>query len=155
MKKIKILMTTLVTAVLALTATSCDKEVAIESTHTRVMQQEVYWDQWRDFVDGDVQYKYVAFDWDAITTDVLNYGSVDAFVYESDADGIHQCPLPYSYPIRYGDDFVPTNLRYILEPGKITFIREDLDGGEVAGMENTAPLTFRAVATVPVQYVID
>lgn len=160
MKKIKILMVTFVGAFLALTATSCNKEVAIESTHTRVMQQEVYWDQWRDFVDGDVQYKYVAFDWDAITTDVLNYGSVDAFVYETDADGIHQCPLPYVFPIKYFDDagvafFVPTNLRYILEPGKITFIREDLDGGEVTGMENTAPLTFRAVATVPVQYVLD
>lgn len=153
MKKTKILMATLVTALLALTATSCNKEVAFESTNTRVMQNEVKWYDW----SNGGNYMYVTFDWDAITNDVLNYGTVDAYVYENG----RQCPLPYAYPmgqVSYDDgtvDYLIEQLRYDLEPGKITFIMQDLDGNLPEGLENTAPLTFRAVATVPVQYVLD
>lgn len=162
MKKSKFLTTALAVLLLGATVTSCDDEpVTFESTNTRVMEQEVFWNQWGDYVEGDIQYKYVTFDWNAITTDVLNYGTVNAYVYETDAVGTHQCPLPYSFPIAYTDDlgqtfYVATNFRYILEPGKITFIREDLDGGPIGNtMDYTAPLTFRAVASVPVQYVIN
>ena len=161
MKKAKVLFSMLAVALLGIAASSCNREeVSFESVNTRIMEQEVYWNQWGDFVDGDVQYKFVTFDWNAITTDVLNYGTVNAYVYETDAVGTHQCPLPYSFPIAYTDDlgnpfYVATNFRYILEPGKITFIREDLDGGPIGTtMDYTAPLTFRAVATVPVQYTI-
>jgi hypothetical protein len=162
MKRFKFLTKALAVVLLGLATASCGREpISFESTNSRIMEQEVYWNQWDDYVDGDVQYKYVTFDWNAISTDVLNYGTVNAYVYETDAVGTHQCPLPYSFPILYTDDngvpfFVPTNFRYILEPGKITFIREDLDGGAIGStMDYTAPLTFRAVATVPVQYTIN
>ncbi len=153
MKKTKILLASLALALFALTATSCNKEVSFESMNTRVMQNEVYWNQWR--TEGN--HLAITFDWDAITTDVLNYGTVDAYVYE----GSHQCPLPYAYPmgqVSYDDgtfDYLVEQLRFDVEPGKITFIMQDLDGNLPEGLENSAPLTFRAVATVPVQYVID
>lgn len=153
MKKSKILTTALVTALLALTTVSCNKEVAFESVNTRVMQNEVKWVDWS--IDGN--YMYVTFDWDAITSDVLNYGTVDAYVYENG----RQCPLPYAYPmgqVTYDDgtvDYLVEQLRYDIEPGKITFIMQDLDGNLPEDLANTAPITFRAVATVPVQYVLD
>lgn len=153
MKKAKFLLPMLGALLLGAFATSCEPEhvpVAIESSNTRVMQQTIYWNQWQ----ADVNYMYVTLEWDAITEDVLNYGSVVAYVY----DGERQCPLPHVIPITYttntGDVTVPENLRFDLEPGKITFIMQDLDGLLPTGLENTAPIVFRAVATVPVQYLV-
>lgn len=152
MKKTKYFLPVMAALLMGVFATSCGRDpVAFESVNTRVMQQTIYWNQWQ----ADVNYLYVTLDWDAITTDVLNYGSVVAYVY----DGERQCPLPHVIPITYnyptGDIVIPENLRFDLEPGKITFIMQDLDGNPPEGLENSAPITFRAVATVPVQYVLD
>lgn len=156
MKKARFLLPVMAALLIGAFTTSCDREpVAFESTNTRVMQQTIYWNQWRDYVNNDVNYKYVTLDWDAITTDALNYGSVVAYVY----DGENQCPLPHVTPITYntttGPIVVAENIRFDLEPGKITFIMQDLDGALPDGLENTAPITFRAVVTVPVQYILD
>lgn len=152
MKKARFLLPVLAALLMGTVASSCGREpAAFESTNTRVMQQTIYWNQWI----SDPEYMYVTLDWDALTEDVLNYGSVVAYVYE----GTRQCPLPHVIPITYntasGDIVVPENLRFDLEPGKITFIMQDLDGNLPEGLENSAPITFRAVATVPVQYVLD
>lgn len=131
--------------------TACDREEAIESVNTRVMEATIYRNQWND--DGS-DYLWKTFDWDAITPEVLAYGTVTGYVY----DGARQCPLPHILPISYqltsgGIEFVPENLRFDMEPGKITFIMQDLDGGMPYDIQTD--LTFRVVATVPVQYVLD
>ena len=135
---------------------SCSDEVALESVNTRVMEETIYWNQWTDYVDNqnNIRYKYHVTEWDAISTDVLNYGTVTAYFY----DGDNQTPLPYVIPITYntatGPVVVGENLRYDLQPGSITFIMQDLDAELPTGLDNTAPLTFRVVATVPVQYLL-
>ncbi|MCR5445883.1 MAG: hypothetical protein K6E96_09460 [Bacteroidales bacterium] len=155
MKKAKFLLPMLGALLLGAFATSCEPEhvpVAIESSNTRVMQQTIYWNQWQ----ADVDYMYVTLEWDAITEDLLKYGSVVAYVYE----GEYQCPLPHIYPmgeVTYENgnvDYLVEKLSYELEPGRITFIMQDLDGLPPTGLENTAPIVFRAVATVPVQYLV-
>ena len=155
MKKAKFLLPMLGALLLGAFATSCEPEhvpVAIESSNTRVMQQTIYWNQWQ----ADVDYMYVTLEWDAITEDLLKYGSVVAYVYE----GEYQCPLPHIYPmgeVNYENgnvDYLVEKLSYELEPGRITFIMQDLDGLLPTGLENTAPIVFRVVATVPVQYLV-
>lgn len=157
MRKAKILISALAIALLGLATASCEREITFESTNSRVMEQTIYWNQWQPDDINNPSYLYVTLDWDAISTDVLNYGTVSAYVY----DGDRQNPLPYLYPmgqVTYEDgnvDYLVENIRFDLEPGKITFIMQDLDGNLPEGLENTAPLVFRAVATVPVQYVIN
>ena len=150
MKKSKILIPVLASILAGLFSTSCTKDVALESVNTRVMECTIYRNQWNDDGSG---YLWKTYDWDAITNDVLTYGSIDAFVY----DGSRQCPLPHVIPVAYLVDgqtvYVPENIRFDFEPGKITFIMQDLDGFMPTGLD--VDLTFRAVATVPVQYVIE
>lgn len=166
MKKVKILISALAVALLGLTAASCDRDpISFESSNSRNMEAVIYFNEWRDYVSVDgsgnviEQYKYVSYDWDAISSDVLNYGTVTAYVKEHQSDRQNQ--LPFVYPlgwITYDDGTqlpLIENLRYDIEPGKITFIMQDLDGDLPQGLENTPPLTFRAIATVPVQYVIN
>ena len=160
MKKTKFLLPALTAIQLGLTAVSCGKDpIAFESTNSRVMQNEIKWGDW--LPDYDHNYMYVTFDWDAITTDVLNYGTVSAYVYDEG----RQCPLPYAYPMgtmvydagtpNEFTDFLVEQLRCDFEPGKLTFIMQDLDGNMPEIIPYSAPITFRAVATVPVQYVIN
>lgn len=153
-------------ALLGLGASSCNREeISFESSNSRAMEEEVYFSQWRRYAelnnDGDtvVRYLYVSYDWDAISSDVLNYGTVAAYVTEYQSTIQNQ--LPYVYPMGWAtypdgsSHYLVENLRYDIEPGKITFIMQDLDGEWPQGLENTPPLKFRAVATVPVQYVIN
>lgn len=142
-------------AAMSLTLSSCNDEVLLESVNTRVMETTIEWTQWID--DGQTPYFYKTASWDGISTDVLQYGNVQAYVYDGDL----QCPLPYIYPLglaTYDDGsthYLVENLRYDLEPGKITFIMEDLDGNVPQNLMNRPPITFRVVATVPVQYIIN
>ena len=149
MKKARILLPVLAALLLGIGMTSCEREYFGDS-NTRVMQKTIYWNQWVD--DGQTNYLYCELEWPALTTEVLTYGSITAYVY----DGDYQNPLPYVIPISYDlgggvYDVVPENLRYDLQPGKITFIMQDLDGNMPAGITNSAPITFRAVITMPVQ----
>lgn len=156
-KTLKGMLLAVAVAVMSFCFSSCTEEVALESVNTYVKNDiPIFWNQWIDYVDNtnNIQYKYYVLEWNAITTDVLNYGNVTVYFY----DGENQAPLPYIVPITYntatGPVVVPENIRFDLQPGSITFIMQDLDGGLPESLENTAPLYFRAVATVPVQYLL-
>ena len=149
MKKARFILPVLAALLLAAGLTSCEPEYFGDS-NTRVMQTTVYWNQWID--DGQTNYLYCELDWPALNTEVLTYGSITAYVY----DGDYQNPLPYVIPITYtlasgATVVVPENIRYDLQPGKITFIMQDLDGNMPEGIVNSAPLTFRAVINMPVK----
>ncbi|MBR5091927.1 MAG: hypothetical protein IKX32_00435 [Bacteroidales bacterium] len=154
-RTLKGMLLTVAVAAMSLTLSSCNDEVLLESVNTRVMEATVEWTQWID--DGATPYFYKTIEWDGISTDVLQYGNVQAYVY----DGNYQCPLPYIYPLglaNYDDGsshFLVEQISYDLEPGKITFKMQDLDGNIPQNIMNTAPITFRVVATVPVQYILN
>lgn len=147
MKKAKLILPLLAALVMGVSATSCSDEYFGDS-NTRAMTTTVYWNDWVD--DGSTAYLYAEVPWSAITPDVLNFGNVSAYVY----DGDYQCPLPYVTPITYntatGAVVVPENISYDLSVGKVTFRMQDLDGGMPEGLENSAPITFRVVVTMPV-----
>jgi hypothetical protein len=146
MKKTRFLLPLLAALLLGLGMTSCSREQYWGDTNTRAMTVTIYWNEWID--DHQTAYLYAEVPWDAITLDVLNFGNVAAYVY----DDSYQCPLPYVVPITYdGNVVVAENISYDLSLGKVTFRMQDLDGGMPAGLENSAPITFRVVATMPVQ----
>ena len=156
----RILLTVLSALTLGITATSCVKEtheVYLESSGTRVKEVTVKFNEWVQDDDG-VNYVYCPVDWDILTDHVVYDGNVSVYLYE---DG-RQSPLPYVYPIGYitYDDgtgaFVAENLRYDLEVGRLTIIMQDLDGGKpVISRANTPDMTFRIVASAPINYIIE
>lgn len=148
MKKVKAILPLLLALVTGTLATSCSDEYFGDS-NTRVMDEIIiYWNQWVD--DGETAYLYVDVPWDAITPDVLRHGNVAVYIY----DGDYQCPLPHIYPVCYttatGNTYVPENITFDLSPGKISFRMQDLDGGMPEGLQNSAPIMFRAVVNMPV-----
>lgn len=151
MKIARILVTLLLAGVAATMFSGCNDEPNyIEGSQTRVMQQTVYRNGWND--DGS-NYLWTSYDWDAITADVLQYGTVVAYVYE----GTRQCPLPHVFPITYTLDdgslyTIGENLRFDVEPGRITFIMQDLDGMLPDNIQTD--ITFRVVATLPTRYIL-
>ena len=151
MKKARFLIPVLAAMLAGLFATSCGPEDVIEGSYVRVAEMTVYRNHWNDDGSG---YLWCSFDWpEGITTEVLKYGTVVAYVY----DGERQCPLPHVIPITYNvngtDVVVPENLRFDMEPGIITFIMEDLDGNMPTGINTD--LTFRVVSTVPRYYAVE
>ena len=145
MKKTRFILPVLAALLLSIGMTSCEEEYFGDS-NTRVM--EVTIDRWYD--DGQMPYLYHEVSWNALTTDVLTYGNISAYVY----DGDYQNPLPYIVPITYnlaggGVAIVPENIRYDLMPGKITFIMQDLDGNMPEGVASIPPMTFRVVVNMP------
>ena len=100
-----------------------------------------------------VSYYFATVRWDELDEDVVDYGTVNAYLIENGRQNL----LPYVYPIDYstydengdvvGDYvFVPENLRFDYRYGEITFIISDLDGMAPEGMSNIPPMTFRVVA---------
>lgn len=153
MKKILL---SLFAAILGLTATSCTKEVYIESSGTRVAEVTVKYDDW--FTDDpEVNYVYFPVKWEVLSDHVIYDGNVNVYVYE---DG-RQNPLPYVYPIdvTYDNDstgVVGENLRFDLEKGRVTLIMQDLDGYKPElSRANTPNMVFRIVATAPINYIIN
>ena len=150
----KILFSLFVAAILGLTTTSCTKEVYIESSGTRVAEITVRYDDWR--TDNGINYYYCPIDWDVLSKHVVYDGNVSVYLYE----GGRQNPLPYVYPMEvlYDDNttgVVGENLRFDLEEGRVTVIMQDLDGYLPQISRNTCPdMTFRIVATAPVNYII-
>ena len=155
MKKLRLAVALIGAALASCFATSYSEPQQVQSVVTRTMQKEIHWNEWTTN-DPNVNYHYVTLRWDFLTEQVVNYGTVVAYVY----DGTYQKPLPYIYPVDYtlndGSHLVvPQDISFDIRPGEITFIRQDLDGNMPEGTEYTAPLVFRAVATVPVMYEID
>ncbi len=150
MNRKRFLMPVMVALFAALFATSCGPDAIIEGSQTRVMQATVYRNQWKD---SGVGYLWCSFEWDALTPNALKYGNIAAYIYEDE----RQCPLPHVIPVTYnvnGDDVVvPENFRYDVETGVITFIMQDLDGAMPEDINED--FIFRAVVTVPQQYLID
>ena len=72
----KILLSLLVAAAMGLTATSCTKEVYIESSGTRVAEVTVNYDDWEQD-DPDVNYVYCTVDWDVLSEHVIYDGNVN------------------------------------------------------------------------------
>ena len=151
----KILLSLLVAAAMGLTATSCTKEVYIESSGTRVAEVTVKYDDWEQD-DPNVNYVYCTVDWDVLSEHVIYDGNVNVYVYENG----HQCPLPYVYPmgfVTYTDgttDFLVENLRFNVETGRVTIIMQDMDESVPDLGYNTPEMTFRIVATAPINYII-
>ena len=91
--------------------------------------------------------------WDALDADVVDLGTVNAYLIQ----GGRQNSLPLVTPITYYYDndndgiydqeyTVAENIRFDIEYGMITFIIQDLDGELPEDMSSTSPLTFRVVA---------
>lgn len=160
MKKILL---SLFVAVLGLTATSCTKEyreVVLESSGTRVSEFTVHIDEWEVFGDPDTadsrNYYYYTYEWDVLTDHVVYDGNVNAYVYNEG----RQNALPYTYPVTVQFDDGTTGiageaLSYDFEPGKVTIIMQDLDGWMPQLTLADRPMTFRIVATAPINYIIE
>ena len=154
MKKARFILPMLTALLMGFGMTSCENEYFGDS-NTRVMEATVCWNHWRTYVDNveNKRYMYVTYEWNALTVDVLNYGSVTAYVYDGDS----QCPLPHVVPITYTYNdgsvvVVPESFRYELTPGKITIIMQDLDGELPEGIDYNFPdVSFRVVAMMPVR----
>ena len=154
MKRISFLLPVLAALVMGFFATSCEPDYVIEGSHTRVMTATVYHDKWQVYEDvSGTRYLYKSFEWDALSENMLKYGTVVAYVY----DGTNQCPLPHVIPISYtvngNVEVVPENIRFDIGVGTITFIMQDLDGFLPEDIADD--LVFRAVATIPQQYVLE
>lgn len=156
MKRISLIM--LVAAVVGLTVTSCRKEphdAYLESSGTRVKEVTIKGSDWVTD-DPTVKYAYKNVDWEVLTDHVVYDGNVNVYVYENG----HQCPLPYVYPmgfVTYTDgttDFLVENLRFNVETGRVTIIMQDMDESVPNLGYNTPEMTFRIVATAPINYII-
>ena len=145
----KFVLPLMATLVLGAMFGSCTRDVLIESVETYVYTKDVSDGEWKT----ESNYLYASFEWPALTNAVLAYGNVNAYVYENG----RQNTLPYLYPMEVGLDdgsttIVPEQVSFDYERGIITFKLQDLDGGPVEGRIPT--MSFRAVATVPVQYAV-
>ena len=155
----RILLMVLVAATLGLTASSCRKErtVFLESSGTRVAEVSVKFNDWVNYNTNDgLNYVYCPVEWDILTQHVVYDGNVNVYLYEGD----RQTPLPYVYPIEvlYDDGttgFVGENLYYTVETGQIILKMQDLDGYKPIVDPNTPTMTFRIVATAPIDYAIN
>lgn len=155
----KILLTLMLATTVGLMSTSCSKEVYIESSGTRVAEVTVRYgasDGWR--TEDGLNYYYCPVDWDVLSEHVVYDGNVSVYVYDRSG---RQNPLPYVYPVEvpYDDGttgVVGENLRFDLEPGRLTLIMQDLDGYLPNLTRETCPdMTFRIVATAPINYIIE
>lgn len=159
----KILLSMLVAATFGLTATSCTKEeVILESSGTRVAEFTVHIDEWQKneidaYNPNSGNYYYYTVDWNVLNEHVVYDGNVSVYVYNNG----RQNALPYTYPVEVMFDdgttgIVGESLSYDFEPGHVTVIMQDLDGWmPQLTLENTTSMTFRIVATAPINYIIN
>ncbi|MBP3762653.1 MAG: hypothetical protein J6I49_02105 [Bacteroidales bacterium] len=152
----KILLPMLAALLMGTAFTSCStEEVILESSVVRVKEVTVYHSDW--VLQDGLNYAYCEVDWPVLTDGVVYGGNVVVYVYDNSL----QNPLPYVYPtnVVYDDGttgIVGENLRFDMEPGRITLIMQDLDGYQPQiNRENTPSMTFRIVATIPVKYIIE
>lgn len=145
-------LTLFVALFVSLIATSCAKEVLLESVQTQSDEVTVKFNDWQ-YANNGTPYYYCLVDWNAVTDEVVNNGNVNVYLYENG----RQSPLPYVYPIPIGNNqYVGENLRFVVETGRITLILEDLDGDTpIVSRDYTPDMTFRIVLTHPVSYILE
>ncbi len=138
---------------------SCDDKEMLESVHSRYAEFTVTNDMW--YIDNNDEFR-CDFKWNAIDEYLLQYGTVEAYKYESYNQGERQVPLPYIYPVAFNDGtgntiYQPLNIRFDIEEGYISFIVADV--GDISLYQtirsSLETMRFRAVATVPTQYIIN
>ena len=130
--------------VLALGLSSCQHQTM------ETMEVTIFPSNW--VKPASVNYYIATVRWDELDPDVVDYGTVNAYLY----DNGRQNMLPYVYPMTYTEDeygnplatpiVVGENIRFDYSYGEITFIIQDLDGVIPGGMENIPNMTFRVVA---------
>ena len=138
--------------------------MVLESSGTRVEEFTVEIENWKPFGDPNNpdyrNYYYCDLDWDILSEHVVYDGNVNVYLYDNDS----QFALPYTYlvPVKYDDGtygFAAEALYYKIDPGKVTLIMQDLDGYmpqlQLDYFETPAPMTFRVVATAPINYIIE
>lgn len=148
---------------IGLSFSSCSKdEYVLESTTTRTTDYSVTWDRWNTVPGSD--YLYHTLDWYVLTTNVLTYGNVDVYLYEGDdVNGWEQHKLPYIQTILDPTDNTYHAIKYdyvLLHPvnnsyGSIRLVMQWLDSAINPADASLGTLTFRLVASVPIDYVIE
>lgn len=142
----KIVLTLLAAVAMAFGLTSCEHQTM------RSVEVTIYPSDW--VTSSAVNYYFATVRWDELDRDVIDYGTVNAYLIQNGKQNL----LPLVTPITYynidtdGDGLgdtditVAENIRYDMEYGKITFIIEDMDGYLPGDMDGTTPMTFRIVA---------
>ncbi len=138
----KTIITMLAVVAMAFGLTSCEHQTM------RSVEVTIYPSEW--VTNSQVNYYFATIDWDELDGDVIDYGTVNAYLIQNGRQNL----LPLVTPITYynvdgidGNDItVAENIRFDLEYGRITFIIEDMDGFLPGDMEGTNPMTFRIVA---------
>lgn len=138
----KTIITMLAVVAMAFGLTSCEHQTM------RSVEVTIYPSDW--VTNSQVNYYFATVDWDELDGDVIDYGTVNAYLIQNGRQNL----LPLVTPITYynvdgidGNDItVAENIRFDLEYGRITFIIEDMDGFLPGDMEGTNPMTFRIVA---------
>lgn len=159
----RIFLTLLVATTLGLTATSCQKEpvpATLQSMQTKSAEVTLSDNNWQTYPGSSTEsaYLFAEVDWPVLDEYVLTYGNVNAYIKIN----TKVFPLPYTTPITYTLDdgsqvVVPEDIQFFVKPtthpGKIYFVIRDLDGNLPEGY--IEDLTFRIVATWPVDYIIN
>jgi len=134
-------------------ASGCTKEYYTIGAEVYTHQYSITPSQWTRNqganLPGADNYLYASFQNADITADVMENGTVQAYVYNT-YDVQHNLgawnTLPFIYPLEVyvpdGDGgqemvIVPENLRFEWEQGKVTFIIQDLDGYDPENMVST------------------
>jgi hypothetical protein len=151
----KLLMPLLATLFVGVMATSCEDEYIIESMNTKVGTVTVVDSDWTSFPGSNIEGRYLQaeIEWPVLTQTVLDWGNVNVYVYV----GNKQYSLPYVCPVTYtmtdgSQVVVAENIKFYLLPGHVYIVMQDLDGEMPDGY--IEPMTFRMVATWPVDYII-
>ncbi|MBR1799058.1 MAG: hypothetical protein IJ789_05010 [Bacteroidales bacterium] len=153
----KFFMPLVATLALSFGLASCSgDEVLLDSVKTYVMEEDVYPADWQE-ADG---YLYCTFNWNAITDAVMRDGTVNAYIYEYVYDEARQIPLPYVYPMTWNmpdstQQVLPEMVRFDFQRGQITFLIEEVNENVLTRADIATKYKFRAVATVPVTYIIE
>ena len=138
----KTILTMLAAVAMVFGLTSCEHQT-MRSVEVTIQPSE-----W--VTNSQVNYYFATVRWDELDGDVIDYGTVNAYLIQNGRQNL----LPLVTPITYynvdgiaGNDItVAENIRFDLEYGYITFIIEDMDGFLPGDMESTTPMTFRIVA---------
>lgn len=155
--KIKKLFIALMVLIGTSITTSCVKETVVAGAQVYSYEYTIYPNQWIRNIGtnnpGYNNYLYASFENAYITSDVMAYGTVQAYVwnvYDYSTNSGAWNTLPYVIPIEIFDSHgglvvVPENLRFEWELGKVTFIIQDLNGIDPEDMTN--PITVKVCVT--------
>lgn len=139
----KTLLSILAAILLGLGFTSCEHQT-MDSMEVTIRATD-----WVQPVNTNYYIATVA--WDALNEDVVDFGTVNAYLIENGRQNL----LPYVYPVDYSTydangnlvgepNYIAENLRFDYTYGKISFIMQDMDNNPPTG---TFPdMTFRVVA---------